>query len=187
MVKRIDYDSFGNIIVDTNEAFKIPFGFAGGLCDRDAGLVRFDFRDYDPEVGRWTAKDPILFAGGDTDLYEYCMFDPVNWIDQDGLLKSGKLIAGIGTGVAGIITAVGGVAITYALLTGEAALAVPSGGASLLFTIHSVALGGTITATGGIILKIGLDMIRDALIEESFPEKVEDSCEKKRFYVSKNN
>ena len=57
-----------------------------GLHDRDTGLVRFGFRDYDPDVGRWTAKDPILFQGGDTDLYGYCLSDPVNWVDVDGLL-----------------------------------------------------------------------------------------------------
>jgi YD repeat-containing protein len=58
VVKRIDYDSFGNILTDTNPTFDIPFGFAGGLHDRDTGLVRFGFRDYDPDIGRWTAKDP---------------------------------------------------------------------------------------------------------------------------------
>ena len=42
VVKRIDYDSFGNIINDTNPSFTIPIGFAGGLHDRDIGLVRFD-------------------------------------------------------------------------------------------------------------------------------------------------
>ncbi len=59
VVKRIDYDSFGNIINDTNPGFNILFGFAGGLYDRDTGLIRFGFRDYDPDKGRWTAKDPI--------------------------------------------------------------------------------------------------------------------------------
>jgi RHS repeat-associated protein len=86
VVKKIDYDSFGNIINDTDPAFEIPFGFAGGLHDRDTGLIRFGFRDYDPDIGRWTAKDPILFAGGDTDLYGYCINDPVNRIDPFGLL-----------------------------------------------------------------------------------------------------
>ena len=85
MLKRIDYDSFGNIIAETNEAFEIPFGFAGGLHDRDTELVRFGFRDYDPDVGRWTAKDPIFFAGGDTDLYGYVLNDPVNNLDPLGL------------------------------------------------------------------------------------------------------
>jgi len=87
VVKRIDYDSFGNIIDDTNPAFNVPFGFAGGLHDRETGLVRFGYRDYDPVVGRWTAKDPILFAGGDTDLYGYVLNDPVNLIDPLGLIN----------------------------------------------------------------------------------------------------
>ena len=86
VVKRIDYDSFGNIIDDTNPAFEIPFGFAGGLHDRDIGLVRFGYRDYDPDTGRWTAKDPIGFAGGDTDLYGYVLNDPINWVDPYGLI-----------------------------------------------------------------------------------------------------
>ena len=85
VVKKIGYDSFGNILNESNPTFAVPFGFAGGLHDRDTGLVRFGHRDYDPETGRWTAKDPILFAGGDTDLYGYCLDDPINWIDPEGL------------------------------------------------------------------------------------------------------
>jgi YD repeat-containing protein len=45
VVKRIDYDSFGNIINDTNPSFTVPFGFAGGLNDADTRVVRFGFRD----------------------------------------------------------------------------------------------------------------------------------------------
>ena len=91
VVKRRDYDSFGTVIADTAPAFTIPFGFAGGLHDPATGLTRFGCRDYDPDIGRWTAKDPILFAGGDTDLYGYCVNDPVNWVDPEGLysLKQG--------------------------------------------------------------------------------------------------
>ena len=85
VVKLITYDSFGNIIDDTDPAFEVPFGFAGGLYDPDIELVRFGYRDYDPDVGRWTAKDPIFFAGGDTDLYGYVLNDPVNFIDPLGL------------------------------------------------------------------------------------------------------
>ena len=84
VVKRIDYDSFGNVIADSDPAFEVPFGFAGGFQDRNTGLVRFGYRDYDLDIGRWTAKDPILFAGGDTDLYGYCVNDPVNFVDPTG-------------------------------------------------------------------------------------------------------
>lgn len=63
----------------------LPFGFAGGLYDADTGLVRFGVRDYDAATGRWTTKDPILFAGGDANLYGYVLADPVNWFDITGL------------------------------------------------------------------------------------------------------
>ncbi len=62
-----------------------PFGFAGGLFDRDTGLVRFGARDYDAETGRWTAKDPIRFAAGLTSLYSYVGGDPINRKDPRGL------------------------------------------------------------------------------------------------------
>ena len=68
VIKEITYDSFGNVITDTLTTMEVPFGFAGGLYDYDTGLVRFGFRDYDPAIGRWTAKDPIDFNGGDVNL-----------------------------------------------------------------------------------------------------------------------
>ena len=61
IVQRLDYDAFGQVLVDTNPGFQ-PFGFAGGLYDQDTKLTRFGARDYDPVTGRWTAKDPILFS-----------------------------------------------------------------------------------------------------------------------------
>ncbi len=67
VVQRRDYDEWGVVTRDTTPGFQ-PFGFAGGLYDRDTGLVQFGARDYDLETGRWTAKDPIGFAGGDSHL-----------------------------------------------------------------------------------------------------------------------
>ena len=68
LVKEISYDSYGNILSDSNSTFKIPFGFAGGLHDNDTNLTRFGYRDYDSFTGKWTAKDPIDFNGGDFNL-----------------------------------------------------------------------------------------------------------------------
>jgi RHS repeat-associated protein len=87
VVKRIDYDSFGSIINDTNPAFTVPFGFVGGLYDQDTDLVRFGFRDYDSDIGCWTAKDPILFKGRQIDLYGYVANDPANLMDPRGLIS----------------------------------------------------------------------------------------------------
>ena len=85
-MQRMDYDAWGKVVQDTNPGFQ-PFGFAGGIYDRHTGLVRFGARDYEPQTGRWTAKDPILFAGGTTNFYEYVGNDPVNFIDPGGNSK----------------------------------------------------------------------------------------------------
>ena len=81
---RRDYDEFG-IITNTSGADTQPFGFAGGVYDAQTNFLKFGEREYDPEVGRWTSKDPILFGGGDTNLYGYVMADPINFIDSTGL------------------------------------------------------------------------------------------------------
>lgn len=88
VVQEMTYDEFGKVLSDTNPGFQ-PFGFAGGLYDRDTGFVKFGARDYDPETGRWTSRDPILFAGGDSNLYAYVGNDPVNAIDPSGLTCDG--------------------------------------------------------------------------------------------------
>jgi RHS repeat-associated protein len=93
-VKQVDYDSFGGVISDSNPSFDLPFGFAGGLYDTATKLVRLGFRDYDPDTGRWTAKDPIFFSGGDMNLYGYCLNDPLNRTDILGLFKEGKRAGG---------------------------------------------------------------------------------------------
>lgn len=83
IVQRMEYNAWGNLLVDTNSGFQ-PFGFAGGLYDQDTGLLRFGARDYDPVVGRWTAKDPIRFNGEGLNFYGYSFWDPVNYIDLFG-------------------------------------------------------------------------------------------------------
>jgi RHS repeat-associated protein len=84
IIKTLDYDSYGVLIADSNPGFDLPIGFAGGISDRVTGLVRFGARDYDPAIGRWTAKDPSLFAGGDSNLYGYVFNNPVSRVDREG-------------------------------------------------------------------------------------------------------
>ena len=60
-----------------------PFGFAGGLYDKETGLTRFGARDYDPATGRWTQKDASGLAAG-TNVYAYAWNDPVTYIDLTG-------------------------------------------------------------------------------------------------------
>jgi len=84
VVQQLDYDAFGRVMLDSNPGFQ-PFGFAGGLYDHMTGLVHFGAREYDPRIGRWLSKDPLLFDSRDTNLYSYSLADPVNLSDPSGL------------------------------------------------------------------------------------------------------
>ena len=104
LIQHITYDSFGNVLDLQGEELGLPVGFAGGVRDRHLGLIRFGHRDYDPAIGRFTAPDPLGDTGGDHDLWEYCVDDPVNAVDPEGLqskqqndeVESGNIVSQIG-------------------------------------------------------------------------------------------
>jgi uncharacterized protein RhaS with RHS repeats len=60
--------------------------------------VRFGARDYDAETGRWTAKDPIGFGGGDTNFYTYVRNKPLHYTDPSGLNAITGVIEGVELG-----------------------------------------------------------------------------------------
>jgi len=73
----------------------------GGLYDTDTQLTRFGYRDYDATTGKWTAKDPIGFSGGDSNLYGYVLGDPVNFVDPSGLVGFLPVVGAIAGGATG--------------------------------------------------------------------------------------
>jgi RHS repeat-associated protein len=83
VAQKIDYNEFGNVIINTDPNFQ-PFSYAGGLYDTQTKLTRFGARDYDASFGRWLCKDPIGFGGGVSNLFEYAVNDPINKIDPYG-------------------------------------------------------------------------------------------------------
>ena len=88
VVKEFQHDAFGNVLISSDKPV-LPMGFAGGLHDRDTDLIHFGYREYIPDVGRWNRPDPLGKAGGDSDLYGYCVDDPVNVTDKSGLFLDG--------------------------------------------------------------------------------------------------
>ncbi len=93
VVQRLDYDAFGNVTRDTNPGFQ-PFGFGGGLYDRDTGLVHFGAREYDPQSGRWMSRDPLGPGSGLANFYSYAGNDPLNRRDPTGLEDEGSSFDG---------------------------------------------------------------------------------------------
>jgi RHS repeat-associated protein len=158
IAQRLDFDEFGQITQDTNPGFQ-PFGFAGGLYDQHTKLTRFGARDYDAFTGRWTTKDPIRFAGGDTNLYGYVIGDPVNLVDPNGqilpLLAAGAAVGAIANvSVAALAAYVEGRPLTAQDLVAAAVSGAVSGAVGAL----AGPLGGTIarglgTTASGLLAK----------------------------------
>ncbi len=138
IAQRMDYDEFGNVIFDSNPGFQ-PFGFAGGLYDPETKLVRFGARDYDASTGRWTNRDPILFEGNVSNLYGYCVEDPINDVDISGLKTYIVVVAG----ASGAIGPVG-------VESGTVILVDPSTWAAFEYPYFGVTGGaGTVAAAAG--------------------------------------
>src|SRR5262249_29007918 len=105
VVDHLEYDSFGNVLLETNPAWGDRFRFTGREFDAVTGLYYYRGRYYDPHVGRSISQGPLGFAGGDVNLYRYVNNNPLNAIGPMG--KTALLETALTRGFAG--AAVGGV------------------------------------------------------------------------------
>jgi RHS repeat-associated protein len=99
ILKTVRHSVYGVRLYDANPAQDLPLSFAGGVRETATAHLYFSFRDYDPEIGRWTSRDPSLYSGEQPNLYQYVLNDPVNFIDPLGLFCIGgsvKLLVGLG-------------------------------------------------------------------------------------------
>ncbi|MCZ7647466.1 MAG: hypothetical protein M5U26_19785 [Planctomycetota bacterium] len=79
------YDAFGNrtVVSGGTGAHASSPGYRGQLHDAGTGEIYLRNRQYNPALGRFTAWDPIGYAGG-LNTYNYCAGDPVNRWDPMG-------------------------------------------------------------------------------------------------------
>ncbi|MDR0637504.1 MAG: RHS repeat-associated core domain-containing protein [Spirochaetaceae bacterium] len=79
---RYEYDAFGKPYKgDLNSGMNL--GYTGKPYDTATGLYNYGYRDYKPEVARFTTVDPIRDG---VNWFAYVNNDPVNWVDLWGLL-----------------------------------------------------------------------------------------------------
>jgi RHS repeat-associated protein len=79
-----EFDSFGNLVSESNAAVDHVFGFTGRYFDEASGLQNNWNRWYDAEIGQWVNEDPIGFGAGDTNLNRYVSNEPILAIDPTG-------------------------------------------------------------------------------------------------------
>jgi uncharacterized protein RhaS with RHS repeats len=88
------------------------------------------------QPGRWTAKDPLGFGGGDADLYAYVLGDPINRIDPSGLSwESAAWCFG-----KGVVVGAAGALVVGALAAGAVTLGAPV--AAVTLALGAVAVVG---------------------------------------------
>ena len=78
------YSPFGELIVE-QEQVKLNIGFNTKYED-ESGLIYYNNRYYDSELGRFISQDPIFEEGG-VNLYNFVENDPINHWDILGYLK----------------------------------------------------------------------------------------------------
>jgi RHS repeat-associated protein len=78
------FDSFGNLLAESNTTFEIAFGFTGKYFDEVTGQQYNLRRWYDPTVGQWLSEDPIGFDGLDTNLARYAANAATMYTDPTG-------------------------------------------------------------------------------------------------------
>jgi RHS repeat-associated protein len=80
------YDAFGNIQEEKGKSAN-KFGYTGHQMDKESGLIYFQARYYDPQIGRFITQDP--FEGDwmtpmSLHHYLYAYANPTSYIDVDG-------------------------------------------------------------------------------------------------------
>lgn len=67
------------------QAFSGSTLFAGREWDAETGLLFYRARYYSADLGRFLARDPLLYKAGDPNLYRYVFNNPVIYTDPAGL------------------------------------------------------------------------------------------------------
>ena len=83
----VSYDIFGSPYQKSGSFLatdSLDFGYLGKPYNADTGLYDYGFRDYSPEIARFTTVDPIRDG---RNWYSYVVNDPVNYVDLWGLAE----------------------------------------------------------------------------------------------------
>ncbi len=90
----LDYSGYG-VVTETNAAVGSRYGYDGYQYQVTLGLDYTWARWYNPSAGAWTTQDPLSFAAGQANLYQYVGSTPTNATDPTGekLEINGKEVA----------------------------------------------------------------------------------------------
>jgi RHS repeat-associated protein len=88
------YDPFGNVTA-AGQSSTNSYQFTGREND-GTGVRFYRARYYSPSIQRFVSQDPIGFAGGDVNLYNYAFGNPLSFRDESGEGPIAALLVGAG-------------------------------------------------------------------------------------------
>ena len=91
VVATYGYDAYGNITGTTGSVTN-PFQYAGQYTDAESGLQYMHARYYDPAIGQFISRDPLVTLT--RQAYGYTGGDPINRTDRSGLDTGGICLSG---------------------------------------------------------------------------------------------
>ena len=102
ILDEIVYDSFGNVLSESNPSQGDRFKFTGREYSPELGIYYYRARWYDPSSGRFISQDPIGFRAGDPNLYRYVGNAPGDGVDPEGRCITVSSVLPIAIGAAAI-------------------------------------------------------------------------------------
>ena len=88
LVNQTTYDSYGQILAETNSQLGDRFKFTGRESIRTPGQFYSRARVYDASIGSFISLDPVLFSANDTNLYRYVGNFTSGATDPTGLVET---------------------------------------------------------------------------------------------------
>ena len=94
VIERYEYTPYGEVTVldadfsdDADGASDVenPYTYTGRRFDDETGRYYYRNRYYHAEMGRFVSRDPIGYAGGDYNTYQYVRGMPTTLVDPSGL------------------------------------------------------------------------------------------------------
>ena len=84
LVNHLIYDSYSQVISQTNPAVDTRYLFTGREFDQEIGLYYYRARYYNATNGRFISLDPIGIGSGTVNLYSYVGGNPISFVDMFG-------------------------------------------------------------------------------------------------------
>jgi RHS repeat-associated protein len=100
LVQHVEYVPFGETFIDErNGSWHTPYLFNAKEQDEETGLHYYGARYYDSRTSVWLSVDPLAEKYPNYTSYNYCLNNPVKYIDPDGKNPLAGALIGAGLDV----------------------------------------------------------------------------------------